>query len=110
MSNYVYARTSMVGYHQWPDAPRHRGYLGARHRHDFGIEVGVKVTHDDRDVEFHDLIDWIRELWVEECGPQSCERIAARLGQQLSDTKRVQVAWVRVDEDGQSGAIVRWDE
>ena len=53
----IFVRFEQVGFHCWPDAPSHRAYLRASHRHLFGIEVTTRVDHDERDIEFHDLRD-----------------------------------------------------
>jgi hypothetical protein len=68
------------------------------------------VEHAERDVEFHDLTDMVREWWGpdgRECGPASCESIALDLGEHLADREVfVQSASVAIDSEG--GAVTRW--
>lgn len=51
----ITARTRVVGFHRWPDAPDHLSYLRELHRHEFGFAVEAAVGHGDRAVEFHEL-------------------------------------------------------
>lgn len=112
----VWVTTSFVGFHFWPDAPLARGYLRAPHRHRFGVRVEVPVDHDDREMEFHDLLDAVHfqvqqlapvnELTgVSHCGGYSCEMMAERIAQNLRENFDRPVT-VTVDEDGECGATV----
>jgi hypothetical protein len=74
----IFVRFEQVGFHFGPDAPSHRAYLRATHRHLFGIEVTTTVDHDERDIEFHDLRDEaaapFRGLSIskQDFGPREC--------------------------------------
>lgn len=113
----VWARADLPGFHFWPDAPPHRHYLAQEHRHLFRVEVAVEVRHDDRDLEFHDLLDVVREWWAEHAadstgavawGSASCERIAGWLAAHLRERGLLdRRAWrVTVAEDDESGATI----
>jgi len=109
----VWTLVQLPGWHRWPDAPPHRDYLSVRHRHLFHVRVEVQVRHDDRDVEFHDLADAVRDWWPAdgEFGSASCERIGAQLGEHLLRELLLVACVVDVSEDGESGARVnvkRW--
>ena len=107
----IFVRFEQVGFHCWPDAPSHRAYLRASHRHLFGIEVTTRVDHDERDIEFHDLRDEAAALFrglsicEQDFGPQSCETLARRLATQLAD-RYARTVTVIVSEDGECGASV----
>jgi hypothetical protein len=107
----IFVRFEQVGFHCWPDAPSHRAYLRASHRHLFGIEVTTHVDHDERDIEFHDLRDEAAALFrglsicKQDFGPQSCETLARRLATQLAD-RYARTVTVIVSEDGECGASV----
>jgi hypothetical protein len=64
------------------------------------------VQHDDREVEFHDLLDFAREHFPGgELGAQSCEMLARCLGMKIA--RRFQRAVeVTVSEDNEVGALV----
>ncbi len=94
--------------HWWPGAPLHRSYLGNRHRHLFHVTVQTCVGHDDREIEFHDLLDEARSRFAEMvplASPMSCEHMARQLGSRLSHHYQ-RTFRVEVSEDGECGAIV----
>lgn len=117
----VWARTSFVGFHAWPQASKfttNRGYLEAQHRHRFGVRADLLVGHDDRDVEFHDLLEQVNR-WVDrwpnrpgggkDLGARSCEHLAIDLGEHLDRVWPGLVAEVTVTEDDECGGTVRWN-
>lgn len=105
-----------VGFHRWPDAHGKRSYLTHPHRHKFHVRVCMDVEHDQREVEFHDLIEEAETRFIElrvnndkevtNFGPQSCESLARRLGTTLADRYRRGVT-VTVMEDGECGSVVK---
>lgn len=110
----IFVTFKVAGLHCWPGAPEHRGYLRVPHRHQFGVRIETIVTHDDREIEFHDLrdrgVDLVRALAANEgellnFGSMSCEMIARDLGSALCDELRRSFR-VTVDEDGECGATV----
>lgn len=107
----VWARFRITGFHRWADAASHREYLGQRHRHLFGVTVRVPVEHDDRAVEFHDLLDAARDAWPglegDDMGARSCEALARVVGTTLIHRLRVPWVDVEVTEDDECGAEVR---
>lgn len=106
----VWSKVKVVGFHRWPEAPANRDYLRSRHRHEFNITAYVRVGHNDRDVEFHDLRDLILEWWGfgdNELGRMSCEDIAVQVQKHLHD-HGLTVTCVEVSEDGYDGAVLRW--
>jgi hypothetical protein len=107
----ISVKFSSVGYHNWPDAPLHRAYLRALHRHVFGIEVKCFVTHDDRQIEFHDLLGAATLFWPPNdiFGAKSCEMLARDLGSKLRN-ENYPVVSVTVSEDGESAATVIWEQ
>lgn len=108
----VWARVDLPGYHHWPAAPPHRAYLAARHRHLFRVTARAAVTRDDRDTEFHDLDQAIRDWWgpsSRDWGAASCETIARDLAGWLT-TRGIPVTATEVSEDGQAGAVYTPEE
>lgn len=113
----AWARFTVSGFHRWPTPTRDRMYLGERHRHTFHIRVGVWVEHDDRAVEFHDLLSQARQgigllangmsLDGLDFGGRSCEAIARDLLQYLAMIYGAdRVVLVEVAEDGEAGATL----
>ena len=125
MKMLVYARTRFVAFHQWENAPEEYKYLASVHRHEFHIEVGVKVDVSDRGVEFHHLkatldreIKFIYGKYFNDFGgyiaeptpiKESCEAIAMRLGSALRSGYQYNVVYVDVSEDGECGGRVVYE-
>jgi hypothetical protein len=107
----IFVTFSQVGFHCWPTAPEHRKYLHNLHRHRFNVTVQCEVYHDEREIEFHDLIDDARELFgvivVAAVTSKSCETMARELARGLCQQhgRKFQVT---VDEDGECGATVTY--
>ena len=111
MKSLVWVKVALPGFHYWEHASGKRDYLASRHRHLFHIEVEVPVSHDDRDVEFHDLQDLVRVWWgpsPREWGGSSCETIARTLADYLV-VSGVEPSRVTISEDGESGATITWE-
>lgn len=108
----VFARTRVEGFHFWKDAPPEVEFLRVRHRHLFGVEVEVEVAHDDRDVEFIIMKREIERYFAEHPidGPESCELIAVRLRDHLAASRGWRVRRITIDEDGENGAVLTWEE
>lgn len=107
MKIYSFVRFEVEGFHHWPAAPAHRSYLGHRHRHIFRVEIQIELRGDDREIEFHDLLDFARDRFVGgELGAQSCEMMAAALGQSIADRWPGRRVVVSVSEDGENGGLV----
>ncbi len=108
----VWVRYTVEGWHNWPDAPPHRDYLAAPHRHLFHVEVRVPVTHSDREVEFHDLLAFCRESGRGpggHMGRASCEMMAAKLAVGIVDHFNVSYTVVTISEDGECGATLTYE-
>ena len=96
------------GFHCWPDAPESHAYLRDLHRHIFHVEVALEVLHDDREVEFHWLLDQAEARWDQwglQLGHRSCEMLARELAEGLAMVRNRRVRVV-VSEDGENGASV----
>lgn len=85
----VVVSLSVLGSHCWPEAPTHRQYLAIPHQHVFLIEAQVEVFGTDRELELHDLREFLWNFYlvnypkktndVVEFGRMSCEDIAMEL-------------------------------
>lgn len=109
LTSEIMVRARFVGFHQWADAPAERSYLAVAHRHEFHVEVCADVSHNDRQIEFHDLGDELRGLLPdhgEDLGGASCEMMAAELFVGLEALHPGAIRWIEVWEDGECGARV----
>jgi hypothetical protein len=102
--------TASIGFHRWPEAKDTRAYLSDRHRHLFHYRVTAPVNHDDRDIEFHDLLDVVNDsppLTRREHGRSSCEHLAGEVAAAVFDAYPT-TPWVAVEvtEDDEVGATL----
>lgn len=97
------------GFHRWPEAPEHRGYLADRHRHRFGMSVRFPVDHNERAIEFHDALDHLAGMFpaVHDFGSASCETIAEALAARALSLWALPWAEATVSEDGYVSATIR---
>ncbi len=106
MGTMISVRFSFVGFHRWPAAPSSHEYLASRHRHRFEVEARVEVFEDDREIEFHDFLDFCRSGLAEgDWGSASCEMMAAGLARTIVAEYPGRDVSVAVFEDGEVGAI-----
>lgn len=107
-NDYVFVRTTFEGYHRWKDAPDGVLFLRDWHRHILHVELGVKVSHDNRQVEFIQLkwkLDgFINKMWKDKQFEDSCEMIARSILINLNGV------WCEVSEDGENGAYLEAKE
>lgn len=103
----IFVKFTEIGFHSWPGAPKHREYLCHPHRHLFHVKVTTEVEHDDRQIEFHDLMDAARKWFTTYLQQMtwSCEQYARALATDLAGQYK-QAFTVIVEEDGECGAIV----
>lgn len=109
----IWVTFQLPGIHRYPNAPEEVAYLRNEHRHMFHFKVTLTVFHDDREIEFHMMKNWILGLYGEQTltlNHKSCEMMAAELlGKvvaKFGHTYHRDVE-VEVSEDGECGAIVR---
>lgn len=107
VSSTAWVTCQFEGWHAWPDAPELRVYLSSPHRHLFKVLVELEVFHDDREVEFHDLLDFVRSLLPgPDLGAQSCEMMARNMCHSIRSRYPGRDCLVSVSEDGEVGARV----
>lgn len=109
MNTKVWVTFEIPGIHCYPAAPDDVAYLRSPHRHLFKFRVTAQVFHDDREIEFHQLLNWCRAQYTGDLSVdyKSCEMIAHELLSRLaSHIKIPRMIEVEVSEDGECGAVV----
>lgn len=105
----IVVRFTAEGWHRWPAAPEQRAYLRESHRHMFYVDVTMEVRHHEREVEFHDLLDYARrQFGGGDFGAMSCETMAFELATALRAEFGDRRMGVGVYEDAECGAIVQY--
>ncbi len=108
----ITVRWTYEGWHKWPEAHSERNYLADSHRHLFYVELTVEVQHNDREVEFHDLLTYAKGLLPsgEDFGRKSCEDMANEILEYVNlkypDRNMLCSVW----EDNEVGATIRWEQ
>jgi len=117
----LYCRTRFVAYHKWKDAPDEYKYLSNIHRHEFHVEIAIRVETSNRAVEFQHLKndvdqlikrEWYYSINSTQSNPvpieASCELMAAQLASHLREYA-YNVTMVDVSEDGECGGRVTYN-
>jgi hypothetical protein len=118
----VFCTFRVPGFHCWPDAPEHYGYLRNLHRHEFHFRIEVKVGDPDREIEFiafkNECVNRVADAFSTEdelfdgvavnFGGRSCEMIAVALHNVLYAVGYHDVVMIEVSEDGENGARAIW--
>lgn len=105
MKRKVITYNTIVGFHNYPDAPAFCTYLADRHRHVFEIRCSFEVSHNNREIEINIMQHYIENLLKSrfgypcEFGARSCEDIAEMLLDEYHFMVECQVL-----EDGYGGA------
>jgi hypothetical protein len=89
-------------------------FLGYPHRHMFHFRVWIDVFHNDRDLEFIQFKRWCESLYssdnsVLSLDHKSCEMMADDLYIQIADRYPGRVVHIEVSEDGENGALIRYE-
>lgn len=112
MKSYIEVRVPFRFSHRWKDAPKHRDYLRSYHPHNFEIRLEMQVFETDREIEFHDVQDWLLQIIFEDVDAfheDSCETIATKVLEfvkaKYGDNREIQV---EVWEDKDVGGKVKY--
>ena len=97
------------GVHQYPAAPDDVQYLRAPHHHLFKFKVKIQVWHDDREIEFHQFLNWVEGLYSGEqslsLNNSSCEMISDSLAAIIQSRYPDRLLQIEVWEDGECGSV-----
>lgn len=84
-------------------------YLGDAHRHLFKFKISIDVFHNDRDLEFHQFLNWLESLYddgIIQLDYRSCEMISDELASKINDKFPNREITIDVSEDGEVGSFV----
>lgn len=105
IQRFITVRFQKEGFHYWPKPSEKRAYLGHSHRHLFYVEVSLEVFQNDREVEFHDFLDFCKAGFEGgEMGAQSCETMSETLLNKIAAQYPERQIKVSIFEDGEVGA------
>jgi len=119
MRKSIWIKTYFQGLHHWPECPHEDvKFLRDKHEHCFHVRVAIQVSHDDRDLEFIQVREFINSLIdlmygedkIKDLGHKSCEMIGSELWVCIASHKpQWKIASIEVSEDGRVGALLEDD-
>lgn len=110
----IWVTFQRAGFHRYPAAnhdPRLSdvSYLGSRHRHLFKFRVEIEIFHNDRELEFHQVLNYCESLYKDnhlEIDYKSVEMLADDLYVRLADKYPERSMAIEVSEDGECGCRI----
>ena len=94
------------GFHRYPDAPEDVAYLKNVHRHLFKFQVCIEVEKRDRELEFHQFLNWLDSLYQDSLALdyKSCEMLSDDLAAHINTRYPTRQFDIEIWEDGECGS------
>ena len=113
----IWVTWQRVGFHRYPAASEDPqlddvSYLGLRHRHLFKFRVEIEIFHNDRELEFHQVLNYCESLYKDnqlEIDYKSVEMLADDLYLQLANRYPDRYMAIEVSEDGECGCRIEYN-
>ena len=113
----IWVTFQKAGFHRYPAAGEDPNlsdvsYLAARHRHLFKFRVAIEIFHNDRELEFHQVLNYCESRYKDnhlEIDYKSVEMLADDLYVQLATRYPDRSIWIEVSEDGENGALIKYE-
>jgi hypothetical protein len=118
---WIYVNFQKVGFHRYPAAGTDPqlcsageydvSYLAARHRHLFKFNVQIEIFHNDRELEFHQVLTYCESLFENtiEIDSKSVEMLSDDLYLQLANKYPGRNMKIQVSEDGECGCLIEYN-
>jgi hypothetical protein len=74
--------------------------------------VWIDVVHNDRDIEFIQFKRWLQKLYESgtlQLDYKSCEMMSDDLYVQIASRYPDRAVWIEVSEDGENGALIKYE-
>lgn len=113
---WIWVTFSKVGLHHYPAANndptlKDVAYLGSPHRHKFGFKVQIQIFHNDRELEFHQFLNFCESIFghdIIDINHKSVEMLADDLYAQIVVNYPGRDVIINVDEDGENGCCIEY--
>jgi hypothetical protein len=110
---WIWVTFQKAGFHKYPAAENDPkltdvNYLANRHRHLFKFRVEIEVFHNDRDLEFHQVLNYCESLYQNnlDIDYKSVEMLSNDLYIQLASKYPGRKMQIEVSEDGECGCRI----
>lgn len=113
---WIWVTFQKAGFHFYPQASTDPllsdvSYLGNRHRHLFKFSVQIEIFHNDRELEFHQVLNYCESLYSSgslDVNHKSVEMISDDLYDQLAAKYPGRDMKITVSEDGECGCLIEY--
>lgn len=113
---WIWVTFQKAGFHRYPAAQvdpqlQDVSYLGEKHRHLFKFKIYIQVFHNDRELEFHQVLNYCESLFdgSVDIDYKSVEMLADDLYVRLSDRYPGRDMKIEVSEDGECGCLIEFN-
>jgi len=113
----IFVTFSKAGFHYYPNAANDEqlkdvSYLGNKHRHLFGFKIWIEVFHNDRELEFHQVLNFCESLFttVLDINSKSVEMLSDDLFELISNKYPNRDIHISVSEDNECGAFIEYNK
>lgn len=118
IKRYIWVTFQRVGYHYYPQAKTEESladvnYLGNRHRHLFKFHLKFEIFHNDRELEFHQVLNYCESLFenkVIDIDYKSVEMLSDELYNTLSAKYPNRDMIFTISEDGECGCTIEYSK
>lgn len=115
-SRWIWVTFQRAGFHYYPQAAadpslQDVSYLANRHRHLFKFKVKIEVFHDDRELEFHQFLNFCESLFetnVIDINHKSVEMLADDVAAEVVKRYPNRNLSLEVSEDGECGCVIEY--
>jgi hypothetical protein len=116
-TRWIYVNFQRAGFHRYIAAETDPAladvsYLGNRHRHMFKFNVQIQIFHNDRELEFHQVLNYCESLFntaTIDIDYKSVEMLADDLYVQLASKYPGRDMKISVSEDGECGCVIDYN-
>jgi len=113
-TRWIYVTFQKAGFHRYIAAESDPlladvSYLGNRHRHLFKFNVQIQIFHNDRELEFHQVLNYCESLFATQAidiDYKSVEMLSDDLYVQLAAKYPGRDMKISVSEDGECGCVI----
>lgn len=112
----IWVTFQKVGFHKYPAAATDPmlsdvSYLGNKHRHLFKFDIQIEIFHNDRELEFHQFLNYCESLFDTkqiDIDYKSVEMLSDDIYVKLADRYPGRDMVISVSEDGECGCRIEY--
>lgn len=116
-TKWIWVTFQKVGFHKYTAAATEPSlqdvsYLGFKHRHLFKFRVQIEVFHNDRELEFHQVLNFCESLFGTQAIDidfKSVEMLSDELYENLSKRYPNRQMKIEISEDGECGSLIEYN-